>query len=230
MAQATTYNYAGNPYTSFTNFTTCEAGPCANYTGAMRINGAFQTTAPLGANLVSANIVPQLAAFTFSDGLTTYASTDGQVRLFRAVVSTDGLGNITALEFTFQRWLTATPAAICETPGACDAQSPPVAFPAAFTDPNTKYDQIQIRSSQANAFGTHNASCTNRGVAPSGVANTCLTSSTFDNGSSRGNSAVALPVVAPAAVPTLTEWAMILFTLMLAGTAAVIVQRRRVTA
>ena len=34
-------------------------------------------------------------------------------------------------------------------------------------------------------------------------------------------------VAAPAAVPTLSEWAMILFGLMLAGGAAVLVQRRR---
>ncbi len=37
-------------------------------------------------------------------------------------------------------------------------------------------------------------------------------------------------VAAPAAVPTLSEWAMILFGLMLAGSAAVYIQRRRLTA
>ena len=34
-------------------------------------------------------------------------------------------------------------------------------------------------------------------------------------------------VAAPAAVPTLTEWAMILLGLMLAGVAALAIQRRR---
>jgi YVTN family beta-propeller protein len=37
------------------------------------------------------------------------------------------------------------------------------------------------------------------------------------------------PAPAPAPVPTLSEWAMILFGLILAGGAAVLVQRRRMT-
>lgn len=57
-------------------------------------------------------------------------------------------------------------------------------------------------------------------------------SALVDAGYSRAESTVAttFAVGGPATVPTLSEWAMILFGLLLAGGAAVYIQRRRITA
>ena len=228
-AAQTTYVYSGSPYATFTNVTTCEAGPCADFMPGMRISGSFQTAAPLAPNLSSADIAPQITTFDFSHGLTVFDRADPNVRLIRANATTDAAGAITALEFTLQRWLTATPAAQCETVGACNPGPPLGVVIQPYTNPNTKFDGIQIRTSQPSAYGERNKTCVERGTAPSGEVNSCLLFVTTDPGDSRADSMLQLPLGAPAPVPTLSEWAMILFGTLLAGGAALMVQRRRMT-
>lgn len=52
----------------------------------------------------------------------------------------------------------------------------------------------------------------------------------YDFSGARGAQNVTISSGGPAAVPTMTEWSMILMGIMLAGAAAVLVQRRRLTA
>lgn len=71
----------------------------------------------------------------------------------------------------------------------------------------------------------------NAGFAPGGtITNTAtVTSTTPDTNPANNAASDTNPVVAaaPAAVPTLTEWAMILFGALLAGGAALHLQHRR---
>jgi hypothetical protein len=97
-AHATTYNYTGKPYSTTTvfNFTPpCSVGPCADYTGDMRIRGSFSTLTPLPANLPgSTDISALVTAFSFTDGINSYVSTDPNVRIRAFHVATDDRGNI----------------------------------------------------------------------------------------------------------------------------------------
>lgn len=97
-AHATTYNYTGQSYSTagIFNFTPpCGVGPCANYTGDMRIRGSFSTLTPLPANLPgSTDISALVTAFSFTDGINSYLSTDPNVRIRHFLVATDDRGNI----------------------------------------------------------------------------------------------------------------------------------------
>ncbi len=75
-----TYSFTGGTYTNQDNCTapgTTGAGPCVQYTSAMRVTGWFSLFTPLPANFGPADIStrPDLA-FSFSDGINTYNSTD----------------------------------------------------------------------------------------------------------------------------------------------------------
>ena len=107
-AQATTYAATAPNYTTLVNFTSCDAGPCSNYSTAMSPSGWLTTSAPLAANLTNFSVEPVLAGFSFSDGLNTYASTDPSTVVFRFLVSTDASGSITWADMLLQRWLTGT--------------------------------------------------------------------------------------------------------------------------
>lgn len=63
--------------------------------------------------------------------------------------------------------------------------------------------------------------------AASGTEGACSANCTFFSGTVRNYTATLASVPAPAPVPTMSEWAMILFGTMLAGGAALYVQRRR---
>src|SRR5215469_14332604 len=78
---STTYTYTGTNYTLITNFTSCTTGPCANFTGAMSVSGSFTLAAALPANFSLQDITPQLVSYSFSDGITTFANSDPNVRI-----------------------------------------------------------------------------------------------------------------------------------------------------
>lgn len=223
----TTYSYNGNPYDTFTNFSNCSSGGgCANFAGGMRPSGTFQTAAPLAGGLASADVTAQVIAYAFNDGLADYRNTDAQSRLSRVLVSTDASGNLTQVSILVQRWASAAYAAICDT-YACAPGSHPNS---AYVDAANKIDQLNIRLT-APAEAVHNVSCARRGVSASGTPETCL----GYGGSGDTNASYATapnapypPVVPATAVPTMTEWAMILFGLILAGAASLMIRRRQV--
>ena len=110
-AQATTYRYTGASFTAFGNYTAapCSAGSCANFTPALSATGTFSTAVPLAASLPpSTDITPDITSFSFSDGLTTYNSSDPLTNLMRAYAETDATGAVTAIDIYVQRWQSGT--------------------------------------------------------------------------------------------------------------------------
>jgi hypothetical protein len=109
-AWAATYTYAGPPYNAseLHNFSDCQPGMgnCGAYTTAMAETGSFTTAVPVAANLTDQDITAQVTSFTFSDGLTTYASGDPHVRMNVKATTTGGV-----LQFfvTLLRWQTPAP-------------------------------------------------------------------------------------------------------------------------
>lgn len=110
-AHATTYRYTGPTYTNFGHYTAapCSAGSCANFTPALSVKGTFSTAVPLAASLPpSTDITPDITGFSFSDGLTTYHSSDPLTNLMRAYAETDAAGAVTAIDIYLQRWQPGT--------------------------------------------------------------------------------------------------------------------------
>lgn len=223
----TTYSYNGNLYDTFTNFSNCSSGSgCANFSSAQRPVGTFQTATPLAGGLTQVDITSQVTAYQFNDGLTLYDKSDPQSRLYRFYVWTDAAGNLTGISTIIQRWRVSNYLPICE---ARTCSSPTTHTSAGYVDPENKIDQLFIfLTTPPEAY--HNLSCTRRGASPSGTAESCTSYAAVgvDPNASKAVAPTApYPVVAPTPVPTMTEWAMILFGLILAGGAAMTIQRRR---
>jgi hypothetical protein len=207
-SQPTTYvaTAAGN-YTLLTNFTApCNTGPCQNFNTGIGASGSFTTAAPLAANLVAANITALVTAFSFSDGIHTYASTNPAVRVFLFNISTNAAGAITASDVRVQRWLTG----------------------AAVHVAGDRHSMLEIR---ATSEVDYNAPCLTVGVSPAGVADSCTvigndTSRSLAFGSARVW-AIAAAATAALSVPTLSEWGLILMA-GLVGLAALATLRRGV--
>ena len=85
-ATATVYVLEGQPYITIGDFTPpCGTGPCANY-----------------------NILPLATAFSFSDGVNTYASGDPNVRAYDFAVETDAFGNVLFSQILLEVWESGT--------------------------------------------------------------------------------------------------------------------------
>ena len=108
-ATATAYVLEAQTYGVIANFTApCGTGPCANYTAAMQPTGVFQTASPLPPNLSFQNILPLVTAYSFTDGVNTYASNDPNVRAYDFAVETDPFGNVLASQILLELWETGT--------------------------------------------------------------------------------------------------------------------------
>ncbi len=196
-ASAVTYSYTGSPYTVTLDFTACVLGNCANFTATDNVTVQFVTAQRLPANLVFSDIGPLVTSFTASDGLTTYATGDANVRVHTVTVSTDANGAVTDADITVERWQTA---------GAVHALG-------------DRFDFFQITPGFiTQAF--HNASCSGIGVSPAGTADTCL-AAVADTGISQGNGVASAPFAILAIgiatqVPTLSEYALILLAALMA--------------
>lgn len=202
-AMAETYAATAGNYTVFTNFTApCGLGACANYLNTMNASGTFTTAAPLAANLAAQPIRPLMTAFRFSDGLTIYDSSDPNVRVRRANVSTNAAGVVIAADFLIQRWQT----------GGVHV-------------PGDRLDQVRV--ADGSTVGLHNLSC--NAVVPVVVDPDACFSNALDASTSRGDGPGALfALVVPAAasvatVPTLSTWAL----LVLAGVMVLAATRSR---
>lgn len=198
---AATYAGSAAPYATFTNFTPpCAIGACANYNNTMNASGTITTAAPLPPNLSVQPIRPLLTAFTFTDGLTVYDSSDPSVRVRRADVSTDANGVVISADFLIQRW---------QAGGVHTA--------------GDRLDQVRVAS--GSTTGLHDLFCNT--VATVIDPDSCQ-SVNLDGSTSRADGpGVTFAAVAPAPaapitpVPTLSTW--VLF--MLAGALALATSR-----
>ncbi|MBX3477442.1 MAG: IPTL-CTERM sorting domain-containing protein [Brevundimonas sp.] len=200
----------------------CTVGPCSPYSLADRVQGVFTVPAPFAPNLTNYDFGPDLLAFDIDDGAVIYDSTDPRARIANAVISTDGAGNITGYRLVLQ---------VLHGTGAT--------YPVNnFADVEARFSYFLYEGGFA-AAGRNNYVCLDRrGDSAASGPGTCGSSnggpdSDIDNSSRfTGGGAPTTPVLvsyAPpvAVVPTMTEWAMILFGLLLAGGAAMHLQRRR---
>lgn len=209
VAQSSTYTVTSTgPYATITPVSNCTTGPtypCASFTAAMGVSGSFTVSAPLAANLSNTEIGGQISAYEFSSGLHTTSNTDPNSRLNSLRVTTDASGRITTINLMqAAQWL-----------GAGSASN--------------RFNFVAITATSASSL--YNSGCQTQGTGNSGVADTCLNSVVADTSRSMAQSSpVALTLVAPAAVPTMTEWAMILFGALLAGASALMIHRRRIHA
>ena len=196
---------ATGSYAGKIDFTVCGIGPCQNFTLAMGASGSFNTAAPLAPNLAAANIAPLMTSFSFTDGITTYSSANPAVRILVATVSTNGAGAITASDIRVQRWHTGVV-------------------------PHGAGDRLSMVEIGATGSGDNNAPCINVGVSPAGTPDSCVLIGGDAGRSIAFNSArvwasAPLLAAAPAAIPTLSEWGLVLMAALM-GLAAVVTLRR----
>lgn len=211
-AQATTYTFQSPLYTTIFNSGGCTVGECAAYTAAQRATVALTFAAPLAPNLTNADVSALVTIFTADDGVRTTTGPSAQSAISEARATTDGAGTVT----DFLVWIQRTP-------------GPPytVNTPA---DPNSRvsYVYLDVAGGTTDVWG--NALCVIRGAPSAGSPPYACTLMLADaDESEAGATGVitvsAAPAMAP--VPTLSQWAMILFGLILAGGAVVMIRRRR---
>lgn len=216
-AQATNYTISGGNWTTVTNAGACAVGECNTYTTGMSPGGTLTLSAPLPANAVNYDFGPNITALALTDGVRTY-NLGASTNIYQATATTDAGGNVTNFFIRVQRII--GPPYPTNTPA----------------DPNSRISTLRIDINDADTI--NNRTCATRGAGSSAAslsaaAGSCSVLAAPDGNESTASVVspfsfvVAAPPPPPATVPTLSEWAMILFGLLLAGGAAVHVQRRR---
>lgn len=220
-AQPTTYVVSSAPYSSVANSAACPVGDCsAVYTTSHKITGTITFANPLPANL-DANtddLGPMVWDYSINDGQRTFSFNGANDTLNFVRVSTDATGTITAFEFKFDR-----------TNGA--------PFPVgAANGLKARVASIYISSANNMAAASTNAICTTRGDnSAAALPGACSvenpdTAQGNSNAVANGSPTFMLQPPPPPPIPTLSEWAMILLGVLLAGCAALSLHRRRQTA
>lgn len=148
-ATPTTYHVASGPYTTRFPHTTCGTGACADYPLAARITGSFTTADALPANLAAIDVSGLVTAYSFGDGVHTYASGDANARIATFQVATDAGGVPSMQSVVLQQWQA----------------------PAPHNAGNARLNLMQIAGSAG--AGT-NATCASFGTSPAGAADACL--------------------------------------------------------
>jgi hypothetical protein len=203
---AATYTFTGANYDVATPFTApCATGSCANFSLSMHASGTFSGPSRLAPNLPGVDITAALTGFSFTDGVTTYSSTDAKARVYQFIVTTDANGDITAVAILLERWQTAGAAHVA----------------------GDRFDFINITGT-GQVQAQHNFVCTGVGVSPGGTADSCLAAAgdaSSSTASAAGVGAFAFGA-ANASVPTLGECALLLLAALM-GIAGVAGLRRK---
>lgn len=209
FAQATTYTFTSPTYGTTTNAGACVVGECTTYTAAQNARASFTFAAPLAPNLPNVDRTAAITAYSFSDGVRTTTGPGPLATTFRVQFGTDATGLPTGFLVQLER-----------TPG------PPYTSSAA-ADPNSYVSAINFTPGTTTVLG--NALCTLRAAGFGAVSGpgSCAIVAVNGNTSQASAGGPTVSVVTP--VPTLSEWAMILLALTLAGGAILIVHRRRPT-
>lgn len=211
-AQATTYTFTGGLYDTVNNSANCTVGECATYTTAQRTVITLTFAAPLAADLPLADRSAAVTAYSLNDGVTTTTGPAANAAMRMVLIGTDATGTIN----NYTLW-------VDRTPGPPYLSGTPA-------DPNSRVSGVFAIPSFTQAFGNYVCGARGPNGAVSGPGS--CTAITNDASSSVAESSTATvvttTVVAP--IPTLSEWAMILFGAMLAGGAALYIQRQRFAA
>ncbi|MBX3477443.1 MAG: IPTL-CTERM sorting domain-containing protein [Brevundimonas sp.] len=196
-------------YSSWSNAVACTVGDCADYAPGQKVQGVISLNAPLPPNAAGLDIKPLIAAIQLNDGPRNFTLTPGFV-VSMAFVSTDAAGVITYFQFQIQR-----------IPGPPYLANLP-------NDPNSRISGVTVTPLWTSTYS--NGLCRQRYAAPWPTEACDWIEADSHSSTAFSNSPPTITYVAaptPAVVPTLTEWAMILFALLLAGGAALHLQRRR---
>ena len=222
-AAQVTYYVQSAPYDSVGNSTACPLGGCtATYTTSQRVTGSFTIFGPLAPNLVDEVIDVRLGDLNLSDGQNTFQTdfSGWSIVSQTAQVSTDASGNLTYFEFKFDK--------MHGSPVTAGNASDPKSYVTSIYLANTPGGSYAIAQS--------NSLCTARGDNTGGNTYGLGCASQTSNAAQGASQAAASSVTIslnpppPPPVPTMSEWAMILLGVLLAGGAALQLQRRRRTA
>lgn len=215
QAQETTYTFTGGLYETLFPPIDCVVGECATFTTAQRTTVSLTFAAPLAANLPFANRSADIIAYRWSDGVRSTSGPGPTAAIFDARFGTDAAGRPISPSIMLMR--TPGPPYLVRTPA----------------DPNSRFSYVVIGTTTT--WATANFVCTKRGggdYIPVNGPGSCNGENTDDSSSvARSNVAPVVTISSvgpPAAVPTLSEWSMILFSTVLAGGAALFIQRRRI--
>ncbi|MGE7198106.1 IPTL-CTERM sorting domain-containing protein [Brevundimonas naejangsanensis] len=230
VAAPVTYYVQSEPYTAITNSTACPVGVCKAYGAGQRLSGTITFFGPLDPDLDvhTDDVGHMIDDFQLSDGQNTYTLLnagvpDPNMVINFANVSTDASGVVTAFEFKFDR-TNGAPYSVSVMPS---------------NDLQTRVSTIYFTSIHPAVSVDNNARCTARGTVSNAPTNTpgagCIQTTVIPaEGASQAQAGTVTmsltPPAPPAPVPTLSEWAMILLGVLLAGGAALHLQRRRQTA
>ena len=144
----TQYTYTSQNYSSFYNYSACNTGPCANFTSSMAMTLTFSVATALAPNLSSQQIVGQVTSFTASDGLTTFNSSDPNVRVWDFTVSTNATGHVTQSSIVLELWRSGT-------------------------SPHSTSNRIDLAQIVPNPDVYYNTACESYGSGPAGMSDTC---------------------------------------------------------
>lgn len=209
-AQATNYTFTSGPYDTLNNSTTCTVGECTTYALGQRATAILTYAAPLAPNLPFGEYSAGVIAYTFNDGVRTTTGPSPNAALYRVEFATNGSGVPTGMIMTLER-----------TPG------PPYTTLDA-NDPNSLFSLINFFSNRTVIVA--NGTCNSRGVGvfnPTPGPGACnIAGGGAQSSSAESNVSPVVTVASVHPVPTLSEWAMILFATLLAGGAALMVRRR----
>lgn len=215
LAQETTYTFISPAYAAGSSPINCTVGDCTTYSIGQRARIALTLSAPLAPNLPKADRRASVISYSFDDGVRPTSSPNANAALAEFNIATDSAGMPLEYEIEVQR-----------------VAGPPYLINVA-NDPNSRVSSVIANDFSMSAQS--NYICNQRGGTFS-QPRYCLVGTT-DSGYSNVSSGVPTVTVGPAyvppaatAVPTLSEWAMILFGTVLAGSAAVVLQQRQIVA
>ncbi|WGM30073.1 IPTL-CTERM sorting domain-containing protein [Brevundimonas sp. NIBR11] len=212
IAQETTYTFSSAFYQAITNANgACTVGECATYTTGQRAIVTLTFAAPLAANLPAADRRAAITAYSLSDGVRTTTGPSGGAAILLGSFGTDATGTPVSYDLLVER-----------TPGPPYTTSTP-------TDPNSRLSYVEMRTNGVEARGNYVCYGRGGGAAP-GTCSSAGPDPASSTATTTDPTVVTRVIATPAAVPTLSEWAMILFGIILASGAALGVQRRRVPA
>jgi len=214
LAQETRWVFRSSPYDMVSNSPACSIGECSTYTTSQRVEVTLTFAAPPPPNLGFTERSASIQSYTISDGVRTVTGPSATTSINAVQYATNGLGNPIA-------WYIS----VARTPGPPYAVVDPL-------DPNARVTLIHMGPSYtpgANAITYNNMICQDRSTTAQ-VANPNNCGTAFGDGSTSVASAsgpMTLTVQRAAPIPTMSEWAMILLAVLLAGGAALTVHRRQ---
>lgn len=214
-AQATTYTFTPPVYGAgggiVVNTACAGVGECVTYVAGQQATITLTFAAPLAANLPPADRRASVISYTSNDGVRLTTGPGATTALSSATIGTDATGIPSVYTVQVQR-----------TPG-------PPYNTGSSVDPNSRISRVLVTTTSVDARANYRCDTRTPDAFGPGRCTGIVQDLGYSDGTSNGVTVVTRAAAA-VGVPTMTEWAMILFGLLLAGGAALHLQRRRFAA